>query len=158
MNGLYILLSSQVTCLGDVIDNELKFEMNIRRLSSRYFYHLRQLRTVRRAPTVQTTRTLVHDFITSRVDYCCSILHGAGAVRPHSLQSVLDAAVPLIVGNRKFDPLTTSVRDELHWLRIQIVRSRPQKSTSNCSTPPCRAVCIGFIVNIVRIRAGLNVK
>ena len=36
-----------VTCLGVIIDSELKLDMKIRRVSSRCMYYLRQLRTVR---------------------------------------------------------------------------------------------------------------
>ena len=92
--------------------------MQIRRVSSHCFYYLRQLRTVCRALTVETNTTLVHAFIISRVDYCNSVLYGASAVRLHSLQSVLNAAARIIVQKRKFDPITASIRDELHWLPI----------------------------------------
>ena len=72
--------------------------------------------TVRRALTVETITTLVHAFIISRVDYCSSVLYSGSAV--HSLQSVLNADARVIVQKRKFDPITTSIRDDLHWLPI----------------------------------------
>ena len=93
--------------------------MQIRLVSGRCFYYLRQLRTVRRAMTVETITTLVHVFIISRVDYCNSVLYGASAVHLHSLQSVLNAATRIIVEKRKFDLISTSIRDELLWLPIK---------------------------------------
>ena len=65
-----------------------------------------------------TITTLVHAFIIRRVDYCNSVLYGASAVHLYYLQSVLNAAARIIVLKRKFDPITTSIRDELHWLPI----------------------------------------
>ena len=94
-----ITQSTQVTCLGVIIDSELKIDMQIWRVSSRCFNYLRQLQTVRRALTVETITTLVHTFIISHVDYCNSVLYGASAVHLHSLQSVLmlNAAARIIV-------------------------------------------------------------
>ena len=77
------------------------------------------VKTVRRALTVETITTLVHELIISRVDYCNSVLYGASAVHLHSLQSVFNAAARIIVQKRKFDPITTTIRDELHWLPIK---------------------------------------
>ena len=118
LDGSDIPLSTQVTCLGVIIDSELTLDMQIRRVSSRCFYYLSQRRTVRRALTIETITTLIHTFIISHVDYCNSVLYGASAVHLHSLQSVLNAADRIIVQKRKFDPITPSIRDELHWLPI----------------------------------------
>ena len=51
LDGSDIPLSTQVTCLGVIIDSELKLDMQIRRVSSCCSYYLRQLRTIRRALT-----------------------------------------------------------------------------------------------------------
>ena len=39
------------------------------------FYHLRQLRMVRRSLTTDSDKTLVHALIASRLDYCNSVLY-----------------------------------------------------------------------------------
>ena len=91
--------------------------MQIRRVSIRCFFYLRQLRTLRRVLTVETITILVDTFIISRVHYCNSVLYGANSVHLHSLQLVLNDAARIIVQKRKFDPITTSIRDELHCSR-----------------------------------------
>ena len=118
LDGSDIPLSTQVTCLGVIIDIVLKLDMQIRRILSRCFHYLRQLRTVRQALTVETITTLVHAFIIRRADYCNSVLYDASAVHLYSVQLLLNAATRIIVQKRKFDPITTSIRDELHWLPI----------------------------------------
>ena len=61
---------TELVCLGAVFDPEfLTFAVHIRRLAGKCFYHLRQLRTVRRTLTTDAAKTLVHAFITSRVEY-----------------------------------------------------------------------------------------
>ena len=107
-----------VTCLGVVVDSELTFAAHIKRLAGRCFYQLRQLRTVRRALSTPAARTLVHAFIICRVDYCNSIFGSTCAVHLKPLQSVLNAAVHLIVKRRKYDHISDSLRDELHWLPV----------------------------------------
>ena len=42
-----------------------------------------------------------------------------GAVHLHPIQSVLEASAHLIVKKRKFDHITATIRDELHWLPVQ---------------------------------------
>ena len=43
-------------------------------------YQLRQLRSIRRSLNTAATKSLVHAFISSRVDYCNSVFDGTGAV------------------------------------------------------------------------------
>jgi hypothetical protein len=62
---------------------------------------------------------LVHALITSRVDYCISLLHGASAHVILHLQAVMNAAVHLICGLRCFDHKTLSMRDELHRFPVR---------------------------------------
>ena len=54
-----------------------------------------------------------------RIDYCNSVFSRVAATHLHRLQSGLTAAARQIVKKRKYDPITTTVRDVLHWLPIQ---------------------------------------
>jgi len=62
--------------------------------------------------------TLVHAFIASLIDYCNALLYGItdGVIR--RLQSVLHAAVRLITGIRRYEHITPTLHDTLHWLPI----------------------------------------
>ena len=64
-------------------------------------------------------KTLVHSLISSCVDYCNSIFHGATNIVVRRLQSVLNAAARLISNKRKSDHITPVLRDQLHWLPIR---------------------------------------
>jgi len=64
--------------------------------------------------------TLVHDFVTSRVDYCNALYAGAPKTVSNKLQRVLNAAARVASDTRKIDRgLTTLLHDELHWLDVQ---------------------------------------
>jgi len=57
---------------------------------------------------------LAHAFISSRVDYCSSILYQAAAIHLRPLQLMLNAAARLVVKKRKWDNITPTIRDNLH--------------------------------------------
>jgi len=68
--------------------------------------------------THEAARTLVHAFISSRLDYCNSLLYGL----PHTLigkvQSVQNAAAQLLSETRRGDHISSVLR-QLHWLPVQ---------------------------------------
>jgi len=83
------------------------------------FYWLRQLRRTRRSLDQKSAATLVHTFVTSRVDYCNTLLAGAPKVTTDKLQRVLNAATRVLIGTQKFDlGLSRLLHSELHWLDI----------------------------------------
>jgi len=98
LRGVDIQISTEVTCLGVLLDSKLIFAPHVRRLSGRCFYHLRQLKTVRRSLTEDAAKSLVHAFVTSHIDYCNSVIYGARAAH---IQNVLNAAARLILHKRK---------------------------------------------------------
>ena len=106
-------------CLGVLIDSSLTVALHVRRLSGKSFDHLRQMNTVRNTFTEDAATTMVHAFVTSRLDYCNSVLHRVSAASVQPLQNVLNAAARIILRKRKFDHITTDVRDQLHWLPVQ---------------------------------------
>ena len=70
---------------------------------------------------VQYAATLVHAFVTSRIDYCNALLANAPRTTTDKLPRVLNAAARVITGRptRKFDRgLTHILHDELHWLDV----------------------------------------
>jgi len=105
LDGHSITTSHNVSCLGVV--------------TSRCFYQLRQLWSVRPTLSTNNARMLAHAFIASRVDYCNSILYQTAVVHLRPLQLVLNAAVCLIVKKRKWDSITPTIRDNLHRLLVR---------------------------------------
>ena len=81
------------------------------------FYQLRQIRSVRRSLDYESTATLVHAFVASRVDYCCSMLFGSPKTVTDKLQRVLNAAARVVTNTRNCDRgLHHAMRHDLHWL------------------------------------------
>jgi len=86
---------------------------------SKCFFWLRQLKRVRRSLDAESMKTLVHAFVTSRVDYGNIILVGAPKSVTNKLQRVLNAAARIVTGTRKYDQgLSHLLHTELHWLDV----------------------------------------
>jgi len=119
LKGHPVVPARSVTCLGVNIDCELTFAQHTKRTAANCFYQIRQLWTIRRALSADNARMLVHALVSSRVDYCNSVLHRVAVVHLRPLQSAVNAAARLITKKRKFDPISATLRDELHWLPVR---------------------------------------
>jgi len=117
--GVNIKNSTEAMCLSMLRNSALTFAPHVRRLSGRSFYHLRQMNAVRKSLTEDAATTMVHAFVTSRVDYCNSVLHHVSMANVQPSQNVLNAAARIILHKRKFDHITTDIQDRLHWLPDQ---------------------------------------
>jgi len=76
-------------------------------------------RKVCRSLTEDAPKSLVHAFVTSLIDYCNTVIHGARAAHIQPLQYVPNAAARLILHKWKYDHITSDIRDRLHWQPIQ---------------------------------------
>ena len=63
--------------------------------------------------------TLVHAFITSRLDYCNALLDGIAKEQLAKLQRVQNAAARLIMDIGKYSHITPALY-ELHWLPVPV--------------------------------------
>ncbi len=81
-----LLDSSTVTNLGVVLDSNLSFENNISHVTKTAFFHLRNISKLRNMLSVSDAEKLVHAFMTSRLDYCNTLLGGCPASLINKLQ------------------------------------------------------------------------
>ena len=81
------------------------------------FYHLRNISYIRKYLSSTTTEILVHAFVSSKLDYCNSLLYGLPNYQVKKLQHVQNAAAHLISLSRKHEHITPILLN-LHWLPI----------------------------------------
>ena len=114
----HVSFSLTVRDLGVTLDQELSLSQHVNLVTRSCYYQLRQLRVVLRSLSHDAAVILVHAFVTSRVDHCCSVLVGL----PHSLLGRLDrvlrCAARLIGRIPKYASVSAYMRDVLHWLPI----------------------------------------
>jgi len=79
---------SAVIDLGVNIDGQLTMADHIAVLRQSCLFQLRQLRMVRSSLTLEAVKTLVHTFVSSRLDYSNSLLYGISDGLLAKLQTV----------------------------------------------------------------------
>ena len=68
-------------------------DTHITRTCSAAFYYLYNIRRIRPYLSREATETLIHAFITSRLDYCNSLVHGIPSYQLQKLQWIQNAAL-----------------------------------------------------------------
>ena len=116
ISGTWITPSKQVRDLGVVLDSELTMIPHVNKLISICYFHIRQLRVIRRSLTVDAAHALARSLIHSRLDYCNSVLAGLPDYMINRLQSVLRSAARLVLQLPKGSHALERMQVELHWL------------------------------------------
>ena len=81
-------------------------------------FALWKINKIRNLLDQSSTEKLIHAFITSRLDYCNSLLFGLPMQEMNKLQIVQNSAARLVTLNKKYDHITP-VLEKLHWLPVQ---------------------------------------
>ena len=115
-----IIVSSVARVLGVLITPDLSLEHHIDAVCAKCFFQLRQLRRVRRTLDDDSIAILVHAFVTSRVDYCISLLAGAPKTM---MTSCSESWMQLHVSSQTPGNSTTVWRSfdatcYIHWLDV----------------------------------------
>ena len=108
-----------VNSLGVILDDELKLAKHVATVCRSSYYQMRQLKLIPRYLDFDAAKTLVHSFVTSRVDYCNSLLASALVYQTDQLQRVLNAAAHFLLRVPRFDlDLMVKIKDKLYWLLV----------------------------------------
>ena len=110
--------TSSARNIGVVFDDTMSFEKHVNELCRTAFYHIRNISRIRPCLSIDSTKTLVHALVTSRLDHCNALLYGLPGYLIQRLQYVLNAAAIIITCKRKFDHVTPLLI-ELHWLPVR---------------------------------------
>ena len=94
--------------LGSWFDSQLSMSTHISKLCSSAFFHLHNISRIRKFLSPVETKSLVHAFVTSRVEYCNSLLYGLPASQLNKVQRVLilHAAARLVCCAPRFSHIT----------------------------------------------------
>ena len=102
--------------LGVLFDSNLCFEQHITKIIQSCFYQLCNISKIRSILNLTDAETLLHSFISSRLDYCNSLFTCLNQKTLKRLQTVHSAA-RLLTRSRKYDHITP-VLASLHWLPV----------------------------------------
>ena len=92
--------------LGAWFDCHFNLNFNITKTCRSAFFHLHNIRRVRKYLSMESAEKLVHAFITSRLDYCNSLLYGLPHCALTKLQRVQNAAARVLYLAPRFCHIT----------------------------------------------------
>ncbi len=110
--------NTSVRNIGVQFDTGMSMVGHVGNVSRASFGEIRKLGSIRKFLTDDSTEILVHAFITSRVDYCNSLLIGLPKYLINRLQMVQNTAARVAKRVRKYDHITP-VLFNLHWLPVE---------------------------------------
>ena len=117
--GSLIRPVDSVRDLGVLIDSGLTLSDHANKVAALCYFHIRQLRIVRRTLTDEVAHSLVRALIHNQIDYCNGILASSPKYLSEKLQSVLRVAARLVLRLPSHSPVSALLRDQLHWLSVE---------------------------------------
>ena len=95
--GSLIRPVDSVRDLGVLIDSGITLSDHVNKVAALCYFHIQQLRIVRRTLTDEVAHSLVRASIHNRIDYCNGILTSSPKYLTEKLQSVLRVAARLVL-------------------------------------------------------------
>lgn len=104
--------------LGTWLDNHMSYKIQVTKTCSVGYFHLRNIKRIRKYLSTDTTAILVHALVTSKLDYCNCLLYGLPDSLLSKLQKLQNTAARLITNKNRFCHITPVLHD-LHWLPVK---------------------------------------
>ena len=104
--------------LGVIFDKNFNFRSHISTICSSCIYHIRDLRRIRRHLDLDRAKLLANALVSSRFDYCNSLLSGIVETDLTKLQRVLNRLARMVTKSPAFTRSVPLLRS-LHWLPVK---------------------------------------
>ena len=115
--GNSISPTDTVKNLGVTFDSRNTFTSHITNMCRACYYHLKDLRRIRKFLSVETAALLANSMISSRLDYCNSILYSVSKYNVAKLQKIQNALCRIVFRLDRTSHVTPFLQ-RLHWLPI----------------------------------------
>ena len=115
--GNSISLTDTVKNLGVTFDSGNTFTSHITKVCRACYYHLKDLRRIRKFLSVETAALLANSVISSRLDYCNSLLYGVSkynVAKPKRFKMTFAKFVVRLDRTSHVTPF----HQKLHWLPV----------------------------------------
>ena len=107
--------------LGVMFDKHMSMDAQINAVCRSTLFHIRNISAIRQLIPQSAAAALVHSLVTSRLDYCNSLLYGLPSYKLQKLQRVQNIAARVVTLSRwSSENHITPTLKSLHWLPIKI--------------------------------------
>ena len=103
--------------IGVWFDEFISMDKQVKAVCKSAFFNLCNIAKVRKYLSFTHCKIWIHAFITSKLDYCNSLLSGLRQDHINKLQLVQNSAAHILTGTRKHEHISPILRS-LHWLPI----------------------------------------
>ena len=112
-----VVISSSAQCrnLGVIFDSKLDMKKHVAMVCRSALFQLRNIGTIRKYLSDDSCATLVHSFVTSRIDNCNSLLANLPNCVLSKLQKVQNVVARILTGRRDVHDISPVLID-IHWL------------------------------------------
>ena len=104
--------------IGVIFDNTHMFHKHIKTTCQSIYAHLRRIGSIRKYLSKETCQILIHATLSSKLDYCNSLLYGLPSSNIGLLQRAQNTAARIVTRSRRTDHISPVLRS-LHWLPVQ---------------------------------------
>jgi hypothetical protein len=104
--------------IGAYFDSEMKMDKQVKNTCQSAWMNLYNISKIRRYLTTDQCKSVVHAYVTSKLDANNALLAGTTVELKSKLQRVQNAAAKLITQNKKHDHVTPLLYN-LHWLPVE---------------------------------------
>ena len=117
--GKLLSSSAHARNLGVELDSHLTFDNHISNICRSSYFQIRQLRQIRSSITQSAAIQLANALVSSKLDYCNSLLYHLPEASLYRLQRIQNSLARIVIPSTKFCDHITLVLKKLHWLPIK---------------------------------------
>ena len=104
--------------LGFFMDKHLILKSHVSKICQISYYHIRNFRRIRDHLDLNSAKLLANALVSSRLDYCNSLLYGINEGLSKKLQTVQNSLARVVVPSVKRTDHISPVLKQLHWLKV----------------------------------------
>ena len=104
--------------IGVIFYDEAMLKEHVKNITRKAFYDIRNITKIRKYLTVESTKSVVHSLVISKLDFCNSLLYGLPKYLIKKVQMIQNTAARLVYGYWKYEHVTPILK-QLHWLPVR---------------------------------------
>ena len=117
--GNRLVPADTVKNLGVKFDSCLNMSKQVSNTISSCYYHIKDLRRIRRHLTKSVAITLCNALVGSKIDYCNALYYGINDKQMQRLQRVQNTLCRIVTHTHRFSSITGPLMS-LHWLPVRV--------------------------------------